>query len=184
MNRPNALTTVCVICPSICTTFEIIVQCFPEEMLCGFIILACLTEVPCQTSCPDWPLETAQATHYLRRRFFQCVDVSCRMTPRGSQGLSSCIVFLALFALRCLVDDYELGDESVSLLTVQIRCAFVHPPVPLFGDRKMKLTELLMRSSLFCCSSWSSNRSPDARKSAWIAGACGATSEGLSQQIV
>ena len=31
-----------------------------------------------------------------------------------------------LCAMRRLVDDYELGDVSVSLFTVQLRCACVH----------------------------------------------------------
>ena len=35
-------------------------------------------------------------------------------------------MFLAFFALRRVVDDHELGDINVSLLTVQLHCAFVY----------------------------------------------------------
>ena len=37
-----------------------------------------------------------------------------------------CVVLLTNFALRHFVDDHELGDVSVSLLTVQHRFAFVY----------------------------------------------------------
>ena len=35
-------------------------------------------------------------------------------------------VFFARLALRLFVDDYELGDVNVSLITVQLRCAFMN----------------------------------------------------------
>ena len=34
-------------------------------------------------------------------------------------------MFFTSFALRHFVNDYELGDVSVSLVTVQLRCAFI-----------------------------------------------------------
>ena len=49
---------------------------------------------------------------------------------------------------------------------------------------KNGIFQILMRSSLFCCWSWPSDRSPDARKWSWIASACGATCDGLSYKIV
>ena len=57
--------------------------------------------------------------------FVVCADNSCRITSHVQERLSFCIVFFALFALRYFVDDYELGDVNVSLLTVQLRCASV-----------------------------------------------------------
>ena len=65
----HALTTVCVVIPSICSTFEIVLSYFLEMMHRGLTILGCLIEVPCQTSCPDFPMQTAQATHHLFSMF-------------------------------------------------------------------------------------------------------------------
>ena len=55
----RALTVVCVFFPSICTTFDFF---FSEIMLRVLALITFLTEVPCQTSCPDAPLQTAWAT--------------------------------------------------------------------------------------------------------------------------
>ena len=78
----HALTIVCVLFPSICTSFEIVVHCLPKTMFCGLLILACLTEVPCQTSSPDLVLvQTASANYYLRRCFFQRVRLFLLITP-------------------------------------------------------------------------------------------------------
>ena len=73
----QALKIVCVVFQSICTTFEI-VSCFLEMMLCGLMILACSTEATCQTSCPEPPLQTANANHHLRRCFFQRFSSCCQ----------------------------------------------------------------------------------------------------------
>ena len=59
-----ALMVVCVF-PPICTTCEFLL-CSSEMMLCGLMILGCLTEVPCQTSWPDSPLQIAEANQDLR----------------------------------------------------------------------------------------------------------------------
>ena len=64
------LTMVCVLVPSICTIFEII-SCFSEMMLHDLVFLTFLTEVPCQTSCPDLLFKTAQVNHHLRNCLFQ-----------------------------------------------------------------------------------------------------------------
>ena len=57
-----------------------------------------------------------------------CVDNSVFSvdTLHVKKDFPFCIVSFALLALRRLVDDYELGDVSVSLFTVQLRCAFIH----------------------------------------------------------
>ena len=97
---------------------------------------------------------------------------------------------------RHTVDDNDLDNVSMSLLTVQLHCAFVYL-CSLFLILKnflllahlcldiadIKLTRTPDEIKLFSTCSWSSNRSPDARTSAWIASACGATS-GLSHKIV
>ena len=43
-----------------------------------------------------------------------------------ARGLFFCFVFFALFALHRLVDDYKLGDVSVSLFAAPLRCACIH----------------------------------------------------------
>ena len=40
------------------------------------------------------------------------VDTSCRIEPHVQKDFFLCIVFFALFVLRCIVDDCELGDVS------------------------------------------------------------------------
>ena len=54
----HVLTMVCVSFRSICTTFEII-PCFSEMMLRVVVFCTFLTEVLCQTSCPDLPASRA-----------------------------------------------------------------------------------------------------------------------------
>ena len=139
----HALAIVCVF-PSICTTFEILVWCVSAMMLCGSIFLASST-VPCQTSCPDLPLQSANAHHRLHRCFlstFLCFlpNKSCRCAG----GPSLCTAPFANFALRRLVDDYELGDVTLSLLTVQLHCACIHIRTFVFD------IDAVLQQSLFC----------------------------------
>ena len=54
----HALTIACVLIPPVFTTFEIS-WCFAEMMLRVLVFFTFLTEVPCQTSWPDVPLQTA-----------------------------------------------------------------------------------------------------------------------------
>ena len=158
---------------------------------------------PSWLRCLDRPLVLISHCKPLQRNI-TCTVVSFNVfvssfanSYRFTARLSLSIVFFANFALRRHFGDYELSDVNVSLITVQVRCGCVHhrtfsffTEIVLFqalvcGARlKMILTQSLMRSRLFCCSSWSSTRSHHARKYAWIAGACGATSDGLSCQIV
>ena len=67
--------SLCFLSP-VCTTFEILIKCHPEMMLHGLMVSACLTEVPCQTSCPDPPLQTDSTNHHVRcclsQRFLCC----------------------------------------------------------------------------------------------------------------
>ena len=53
----HALTTVCVFTPPIRTTFDVGLQCFSDMMPRNMVFPRCLTEVPCQTSCPDFVME-------------------------------------------------------------------------------------------------------------------------------
>ena len=103
--------------------------------------------MPGQTSYPDLPLQTAQSNHYLRRCLFQRFSLCCSKLLQNhstcAKGLSFCIVFFALFALRRLVDDYELGDVSDSLCTAQNPLC-VHPLPYLSFD-----TEAVFQA-LFC----------------------------------
>ena len=64
----HARTMFCVFITSLCTTFETILSCFSDMMLRVLVFFTFLTAVP---SCPDMPLQNAQANHYLRRGFFQ-----------------------------------------------------------------------------------------------------------------
>ena len=90
----------------------------------------------------------------LLKRIISCVVVSFNVSLRSTfaDGLSFSL-FCTNFALRFFVDDHELGDVSVSLFTVQLRCAFASISVPfccywinyyvnssLSGDCKTKLT--------------------------------------------
>ena len=47
-------------------------------------------------------------------------------STRAKNAFVFAFVFFALFALRRLVDDYDLGDVSVFLFTVQLCCACTH----------------------------------------------------------
>ena len=107
-----------------------------------------LTEVPYQTSCPALPLQTAQANHYLRRCCFRhlCLSAhnSCSVTPHVQNDIPFALCSLCFSALLRLVDDCELGDVSVSLFAVQLRCTCVHLCTFLLD------TEEVIFQSLFC----------------------------------
>ena len=59
---------------------------------------------------------------------------------------------------------FELGDVSVSLFTVQLRCAFV------FLRTFLLVLEYFICQLIFVWTLQHENRSPDTRTSAWIAG--------------
>ena len=111
-----ALTTVSVLVPSLSTTVRII-SCFSVMILRVLVFCTFLTDVPCQASCPDLPLQTASANHQLRLSFNVFVfsaDSSCKMTTCAERP-SFCTVSSANFALNHFVDDNELCQVSVSL---------------------------------------------------------------------
>ena len=66
------------------------------------------------------------------------------MTPHVEKDFPFGIVSFALLALRRLVDDYELGDFSVSSFTVQLRFAFIHFRIFFF------CTEAVLLRARFC----------------------------------
>ena len=143
-----ALTIVCVFVPSVCTTFEIRLHCFSKLMRRIRVFSAFLTEVPCQTPlvliCHCKPLKRIIPPLLLSTCFvFVCWD-PLQNYSTCAEGFCFGIVFFALFALRRLVDDSELGDVSVSLFAP----LSVGPPLYLYLDNEVVIfsSSLLRRA--------------------------------------
>ena len=79
-----------------------------------------LTEVPCQTSCPDLPLPITQANHLLRRCFVQRFCLSCTVhIPTTSLRM-----YKTTFLLHCVLLEKIMHRILSSMTARSVRTVF------------------------------------------------------------
>ena len=129
---------------------------------------------------PAWPWPLVLPTRHckLLERIITCFVISFNLSffPASSSGriaphlrkkLSCCIVIRTVSCCRWLRARW---------------CQY--QALSVWGAGEVESTQFVMRSWICCCWSGSINRSNEAWKSSWTAGACNATSHGLSCNIV
>ena len=112
------------------------------------MIVALLTEVPCQTSSPDPPLQPASSESSIAQLFlstflFFLLVILCRLTQHVQKDFPFCIVSFVNLADNRFVDEHELYEVSVSLFAEERRCACDH-----FRPFFLTLKQLICQ--LFC----------------------------------
>ena len=91
----------------------------------GLLDLGALGDLLSRPSTANRLSESSLALLFLSTFVFSA-DNSSRRTPHVQKNFTFALCSLHFFALRRFVDDYELGDISVSLFTVQLRSTRVH----------------------------------------------------------